>query len=176
MRGKLVPFAGIAALTVALDQAAKAWVQHAFRLYESRPVIDGFFHLTYVRNPGAAFGILSSQGSGFRQPFFLAVTLVALAVIGVILVRLPRDRRWPLVGLGLVSGGAVGNLIDRLRWGEVVDFLDVFWRQYHWPAFNLADSAITLGVAILVLEELFGRGTHKPTAPRGQRTVSEKGR
>jgi len=156
---------GLAGLVALVDQAVKAWVQHAFRLYESRPVIEGFFHLTYVRNPGAAFGLFAGRDHGFRQVFFVGITAVALVAIGVAVARLDTRRRWTLGALGLVAGGAVGNLIDRLRWGEVVDFLDVFWRQYHWPAFNLADSAITVGVAMLLVEEWFAhRKGRDPTA------------
>jgi len=160
VRTKLLFFAAPAVAALALDQLTKAWVQASFRLYESRPVIEGWFHLTYVRNPGAAFGLFADHGAGFRTPFFLIVTLVALAAIGVAVARLAPDRRWTLGALGLVAGGALGNLVDRVRWGEVVDFLDVFWRSYHWPAFNLADSAITVGVAMLLLEEF--RGSRKP--------------
>jgi len=165
VRAKLLFFAAPAAAALALDQLTKAWVQASFRLYESRPVIEGWFHLTYVRNPGAAFGLFADHGAGFRTPFFVIVTLVALAAIGVAVARLTPDRRWTLGALGLVTGGALGNLMDRLRLGEVVDFLDVFWRSYHWPAFNMADSAITVGVAMLLLEEFLDR---KPREERPQ--------
>lgn len=164
MREKLLRFGLPAGLVLGLDQATKAWVMETFRLYESRPVIEGFFHLTYIRNPGAAFGLLAGHGAAFRTPFFVGVTLVALGAIGVAVKRLSAGRGWTLAALGLVAGGAVGNLIDRLRWGEVVDFLDVFWRSHHWPAFNVADSAITVGVALLLLEEFLGRkpGEERP--------------
>ncbi len=151
-----VGFGAAAGAVVALDQATKAWVQAAFRLHESRPVIEGWFHLTYIRNPGAAFGLFAGQDAVLRQALFLGVTAVALVAIGVMVHRLPAGRHAALAGLALVFGGAVGNLIDRVRWGEVVDFLDVFWRTHHWPAFNLADSAITVGVAVLLFEEFFG--------------------
>ena len=156
MRGKLAPFALVAGAVLVLDQATKAWVQSAFRLHESRPVIEGLAHLTYVRNPGAAFGFLAGRGEDFRRPFFVAVTLVALAVILAVIRRIPSGRPWTLAALALVFGGAVGNLVDRLRWGEVVDFVDLFWGSYHWPAFNVADSAISVGMAILLLGEFFG--------------------
>ena len=110
-----------------------------------------------MRNPGAAFGLLSGQAAAFRVPFFLAVTAVALVAIAAVAWRADPSRPWFLAALGLVCGGAVGNLIDRLRWGEVVDFLDVFWKTHHWPAFNVADSAITVGVVLLIAEELFGK-------------------
>ena len=86
-----------------------------------------------------------------------AVTTIALVVIAIIARRLPPGRTWTLGGLALVFGGAVGNLIDRVRWGEVVDFLDVFWKTHHWPAFNVADSAITVGVTLLLVDEFIGK-------------------
>jgi len=157
LKNRFLAFGALALAVVVLDQATKAWVLAAFELHETLPVIPGWFHLTYIRNPGAAFGLFSGHAEAFRRPFFLAVTAVALAAILAILWRAPRGRPWLLTALGLVFGGAVGNLIDRVRWGEVVDFLDVFWRTHHWPAFNVADSAITVGMGVLILEELFGR-------------------
>ncbi|NTU59835.1 MAG: lipoprotein signal peptidase [Deltaproteobacteria bacterium] len=152
---KLTVLGAVAAVVVALDQLTKAWVLATFALYESRPVIPGFFRLTYLRNPGAAFSFLADQAASFRLPFFFAVTAIALVVIVVVVVRLPPGRKWLLTALSLVFGGAVGNLIDRVRLGEVVDFLDFFWRTHHWPPFNVADSAITVGVAVLLATELF---------------------
>ncbi len=157
MRSRFLAFGALALAVVVLDQATKAWVLATFELHETLPVIPGWFHLTYIRNPGAAFGLFSGHAEAFRRPFFLVVTAVALAAILAILWRAPRGRPWLLTALGLVFGGAVGNLIDRVRWGEVVDFLDVFWKTHHWPAFNVADSAITVGMGVLILEELFGR-------------------
>ncbi len=157
MRRRFLAFGALALAVVVLDQATKTWVLATFELHETLPVIPGWFHLTYIRNPGAAFGLFSGHAEAFRRPFFLVVTTVALAAILAILWRAPRGRPWLLTALGLVFGGAVGNLIDRVRWGEVVDFLDVFWKTHHWPAFNIADSAITVGMGVLILEELFGR-------------------
>lgn len=173
MSGKLLPFAVVAGSVLALDQWTKAWIQESFRLFESRPVVDGLLHITYVRNPGAAFGILAQRFEGFRNPFFLGVTALALAVILAVARRLPPGRVWTVAALGLVFGGAVGNLIDRLRWGEVVDFIDVFWRTHHWPTFNVADSGITVGVAFLVLVELFGGRAAKPDKKRAPRRGEE---
>lgn len=154
---KLGVLAGLAAAVVALDQATKAWVLGSFALYESRPVVPGLFRFTYLRNPGAAFSFLADQAESFRRPFFLGVTAVALAVILGVVARLPPKRGWTLAGLSLVFGGAVGNLIDRVRWGEVIDFLDVFWKTHHWPPFNVADSAITVGMVVLLAEEFFAK-------------------
>jgi len=155
VRGKLGSFGILAGVVVLLDQATKAWVLAAFQLHETLPVVPGWFHLTYVRNPGAAFGLFAGRAEAFRVPFFLGITAVALVAILVVAWRAAPGRTWFLTALGLVCGGAVGNLIDRLRWGEVVDFLDVFWRSHHWPAFNVADAAISVGVILLVVEELF---------------------
>jgi len=146
-------FGILAAVTLvvgAVDQWTKYLVLKGFRLYESVPVIDGLFNLTYVRNKGAAFGILAD--SDWRRPFFIVVTLVACAFILGYLCRLGNERGLASLSLSLIFAGALGNLIDRVRFGEVIDFLDVYWRQYHWPAFNVADSAITVGVGLLLLD------------------------
>ena len=147
--GKYRVFIITAALCLIIDQLSKIYIDGAFKLYQSIPVIDNFFSITYVRNPGAAFGIL--RDSAIRIPFFISVSL--LASIGIIwyLRRVSAKDRWQHFSLGLIFSGAVGNLIDRIRLGEVIDFLDVYWRQHHWPAFNVADSAICVGVAILFL-------------------------
>ncbi len=163
MGRKLRWFGALGGLVVLLDQATKTWILATFTLHETLPVVPGWFHLTYVRNPGAAFGLFSGRAEAFRVPFFLAVTAVALVVIVVTAWRAEASRPWFLAALGLVWGGAVGNLIDRLRWGEVVDFLDVFWKTHHWPAFNVADSAISVGVVLLIAEELFGKRVKRET-------------
>lgn len=131
------------------DQWTKFLVVSRFRLYESVELVENFLHLTYVRNKGAAFGILSD--SAWRIPFFIGVALIAAVIILVCFHRVPRDQQLTRFGLALIWPGAVGNLIDRIRLGEVVDFIDVHWYQYHWPAFNVADSAITVGVCCLLL-------------------------
>ena len=121
-------------------------------------VIDGVFSLTLVMNPGLAFGMLAGTPEGWRW-MVAALSLGALAVLAV-LARPPPPRPagvWTRLALGLIFGGAVGNLIDRARFGAVVDFLDFYWRDYHWPAFNVADSAITVGVALLALSMLMAR-------------------
>lgn len=117
-------------------------------LYQSIPIIDGLFNLTYVRNTGAAFGIFAGSAEIFRRPFLILVAILAGAFIASLLKRLANEQRGLITALTFVLGGAIGNLIDRLFYGEVIDFLDVHWRSYHWPAFNIADSFITIGVAI----------------------------
>jgi signal peptidase II len=140
----------VTAVIVVFDQATKLYVDARFELYESIPVIPGWFHLTYIRNKGAAFGIFAD--GAVRIPFFITVTFIALLVIFWYLRRLRADQRLAAFSLALIFAGALGNLIDRLRFGEVIDFLDVFWRHYHWPAFNVADSAICVGVTLLIWE------------------------
>lgn len=140
----------VAAVTLVFDQATKLYVDSHFDLFESVPVIDGWFHLTYIRNKGAAFGIFAD--SAVRVPFFIGVTIIALLVIAWYWRRLRPEQKLAAFALELIFSGALGNLIDRVRLGEVIDFLDVFWRNHHWPAFNVADSAITVGVALLTLD------------------------
>jgi signal peptidase II len=135
---------------LALDQATKLYVDANFRLHETLPVIDDVFHLTYVRNKGAAFGILAD--SAVRIPFFISVSIVAMLGILWYINRIRNSQKLALIALSLIFSGAFGNLIDRIRLGEVIDFLDVFWRSYHWPAFNVADSAITVGVTLLFID------------------------
>ncbi|MCM2322249.1 MAG: signal peptidase II [Oligoflexia bacterium] len=138
---------------VGLDQSTKWLVLRDFRLHETLPLIEGFFNLTYIRNTGAAFGLLANLDASVRVPFFVVFPLVALAVIGYIFRKLQETDFKLSVALSLVMGGALGNLIDRARFGYVVDFLDFHWNyRYHFPAFNVADSAICVGVAIMLLD------------------------
>jgi signal peptidase II len=140
----------ITLIILVLDQTTKLYVDANFRLHETVPVIRDFFHLTYVRNKGAAFGILSD--SAVRIPFFITVSVIAMIGILWYVGRLRNDQKLAFFSLSLVFSGAFGNLIDRIRLGEVIDFLDVFWQRHHWPAFNVADSAITVGVVLLFIE------------------------
>lgn len=135
-----------------LDQCTKLWVYTTFALHESRPVVSNFFHLTYVQNPGAAFGLLSQLPELFRRLFFPTVTVLAVCALLIYFVITPRQRTRTLAGTCCVIGGAIGNGIDRLWLGKVIDFLDAHWYAYHWPAFNLADSAICIGVGLLLLD------------------------
>ena len=145
-------FAAVTAASLVVDQATKVLVDRTMALHQSIPVIDGFFSITYMRNRGAAFSFLADFD--YRRPFFIAITLVAMAVIAVTFRKLRDDQRLAAFSLSLIFSGAVGNLIDRVRLGEVIDFLDVYWKTHHWPAFNVADSAICVGVALLALDML----------------------
>jgi signal peptidase II len=137
--------------TVILDQASKAHIMKTMRLHESIPIIPSFFSLTYIRNPGAAFGILASSSNGFRLLFFGLTSLFALALLGTIFFRLREDDWIGQLSIAGILGGAIGNLLDRVRFGEVIDFLDFYVDSYHWPAFNVADAAISVGVCFLIV-------------------------
>ena len=143
----------VASLVLALDQATKLLIHNTLALYESRPLVENFFALTYVRNSGSAFGLLARYDPDVLRIFFPAVTVLAMVLLVWYLSRLPASQTLTLWGVCLVIGGAVGNGIDRFRIGQVIDFLDVHWYDvYHWPAFNVADSAICVGVGLLVLD------------------------
>lgn len=144
--------AAVLLVVLALDQSTKLYVHTTFALHESRPVLTHFFALTYVRNSGAAFGILARQSPEFLRLFFPAVTGIALIGLLVYFFRLPSQQTCTLWGLCLIMGGALGNGIDRLWLGQVIDFIDVHWYTYHWPAFNVADSSICIGVGLLLLD------------------------
>lgn len=138
-------------LAVVTDQITKHLVLDRFDIGESQSVIPGFLSFTSIRNPGAAFGFLSQTDSSFRIPFFILVPLFALGMIFLLARKLEeRDIRQSFA-LSLIAGGALGNLIDRIQFGHVVDFLDFHFRsQWHYPAFNFADVAICLGVGLLL--------------------------
>ena len=148
---------------ILIDQITKTLVHAHMSLYESRPLIAGFFNLTYIRNPGAAFGFFTGAAPLFRTLFLIAVTLAAIILI---LFYLSKSREEPPLltfSLALILSGAAGNLIDRVRYGEVIDFLDLYVGAHHWPAFNVADSAISVGAALMIWEMLKRKRT--PTLP-----------
>jgi len=140
---------------IALDQLTKIFIHTRFRLGETLNVIPGFFDITYVRNFGAAFGILAQLAPQYREPFFTFVPVAAVIAILLLLRKTADSDRLGIFSYSLVFGGAIGNFIDRLRFGYVVDFLDFHWKEiYHWPAFNVADSAIVVGVGLMLLSIL----------------------
>jgi len=145
-------FGTIAAFGLIIDQITKVYIDRTMQLFQSIPVVDNFFHITYVRNRGAAFSFLSH--ASWRLPFFIGVSLVAAIVIIIAYNKLREDQRLAQVSLAMIFSGAVGNLIDRVRLGEVIDFLDAHWYQHHWPAFNVADSLICVGVFLLAFDML----------------------
>jgi signal peptidase II len=142
----------LSGLVIGLDQLSKAWIAASFRLGESLP-LTAFFDLVFVFNAGAAFSFLRDAG-GWQKWFFVVLALAISSWLVVMLRQRARERLQPLA-LALILGGALGNVVDRLRFGAVVDFLDFHWAGYHFPAFNLADSAISVGVALMLWHELF---------------------
>ncbi len=167
MPERVVPLSGsglrwlwLTVLVIALDQLTKSWISARFDLFERVEVLP-FLNLVLVYNPGAAFSFLS-DASGWQRWFFTALALVVSVVILVWLSRLRTGERIPALGLSLVLGGALGNVWDRLQHGHVIDFIDVHVRGWHWPAFNVADSAITVGVVFLVWDALFAHRRSPP--------------
>ena len=150
MKAKYLILLAVTPLILIVDQLTKLYIDGSMKLYQSIPVIDGLFNITYLRNRGAAFSFLAE--ASWRLPFFLLATVIAVIAILVAFAKLRDDQRFAAVSLALILSGAVGNLIDRVRMGEVIDFLDVYWKNHHWPAFNVADSAICVGVALLALD------------------------
>jgi len=145
----------VAGAVLILDQATKALIIKHLPLGGSIPVVPGVFDLTHVHNPGGAFGFLSGMSAEVRSLLFVAVSLLAAGLILYFYWQTPVRQRFLAVGLSLLFGGAVGNLVDRIRFGIVVDFLDLYAGELHWPAFNVADSAITVGVFIFAYHILF---------------------
>ena len=142
---------------IALDQATKYWVSSSMEAWTGHPVIPGFFNLVHVLNRGAAWGFLDSENIDWQRPLFIGIGIIALVFIGYMLKTADRTDRWMITGLGLIAGGAVGNLIDRIRLGVVVDFLDFYVGNYHWPAFNVADCALTVGAGCILLSMYLNR-------------------
>ena len=150
MTRKYVIFSITLLVVLLLDQLTKIIINSSFTLYESLSIIPGLFNLTYIRNPGAAFGFLADADPMFRSVFFIAVSVVAVIFIILVIRKIRTDELLSTFGLSLILGGALGNLIDRIRFGEVIDFLDFYLGSYHWPAFNMADSAISIGALLLI--------------------------
>jgi signal peptidase II len=152
MRPRYTLFAVLTVVGLLLDQATKLYIDRSMRLFDSIPVLTDFFNITYLRNRGAAFSFLSE--ASWRLPFFIGISLVASVAIIVAFHKLRADQKLAQVSLAMIFSGAVGNLIDRVRLGEVIDFLDAHWYRHHWPAFNVADSLICVGVFLLALDML----------------------
>lgn len=147
--------AGIIISVIIIDQLTKLWIMANFVEYQAQEIIPGFFSLTYLTNKGAAFGFLNGDYGAWRHLFFIGVALVAMVVMLFFLRQMHKEGKWSVAAIALIFGGAAGNLIDRLRFGAVVDFLDFYWATHHWPAFNVADSAITVGVGIFLISNFF---------------------
>jgi signal peptidase II len=150
------------------DQITKMVVRDRLDPRDSISLVDGLLNIVHARNPGAAFSFLAEAPAWFRAPFFVAITVAAIVILLYVIGRLPPEDRLMRVALGAVLGGALGNLADRLLYGEVTDFIDVHWQAHHWPAFNIADSSISVAVVAVVLQ------TALCTRPRA-RTASPDG-
>lgn len=151
---------GLTALIVVLDQVTKALIRAKMPLQSTLEVIPGLLNFTHIRNTGAAFGVLNAVDFPYKTALLTGVAILALGTIGVYAASLAREQLLARIGLALVVGGAAGNLIDRVAIGSVVDFVDVFWGEHHFWAFNVADSAITVGVAVVILDMIGIGGTH----------------
>jgi signal peptidase II len=145
----------VAGLVVFFDQLAKAAILNNLPLYSSISVIPGFFSITHIHNAGGAFGFLANQSPNLRSLVFIFVSILAIGVIFYFYLITPKTHSFLAIGFALIFGGAVGNMIDRIRIGKVVDFFDFYVGSQHWPAFNVADSAISAGVIIFIYHLLF---------------------
>jgi signal peptidase II len=152
---KYMRLACVAGLIVIVDQITKALILKSMPLYHSVPVIPGFFNITHIQNPGGAFGFLANQSSNLRTIVFLLISSLAVGLIFWFYKNTPKTHPWLANAFAMIFGGAIGNLIDRIRFGKVVDFLDIYLGDLHWPAFNIADSAISIGIAIFIFHLLF---------------------
>jgi signal peptidase II len=139
----------------------KFWVTLHIPRHYSISVVEGFFNLTHIRNPGVAFGLFARHESEYKVLFLVIVTIIAIIAILSIFHQSPDNKRAVRVGLILIFSGAVGNLIDRILYGEVIDFLDIFYEGFHWPAFNVADACITTGVSFMIYDLFFGYPENK---------------
>ena len=158
MRKKYLITTAIILGVLCIDQLLKFYIDRTFPLHHSTTVIRNFFDITYIRNSGAAFGMFAGQITALRLFLFSALSIAAILVIFFILRGLKENQTLLISSLSLIIGGALGNLIDRVRLGEVIDFIDIHWYAYHWPAFNIADSAITVGGVVLIFVLIFRRG------------------
>ena len=151
MKNKYIRLAIIGGCVVIVDQITKLLILKYLAFNHSISVISGFFDIVHINNPGGAFGLLASLSPQWRTIIFLFISSLAVGLILYFYLKTPQSHPWLAAGFALIFGGAIGNLIDRLRFGFVIDFLDFYIARYHWPAFNIADSAITVGLAIFVI-------------------------
>jgi len=156
-KGKYIKLALIAGIIIILDQITKYIILDSMPLYQSIKVIPGLFSITHIHNPGGAFGLFANQSPIIRKIVFLFMSSAAVCFVLWFYHNTPKSHPWLAGGLALIFGGAIGNLIDRFRFGKVIDFLDFYLGTAHWPAFNVADSAISVGVTIFVIHLVFNK-------------------
>ncbi|UCH24105.1 MAG: signal peptidase II [Deltaproteobacteria bacterium] len=154
MRNKYIKLAIGAGLIIVVDQITKVLISNFMPEHQSVSVIPGLFNITHIRNPGGAFGLLAEASPFLRNLMFLFISSLAVGLIFWFYKKTPPSHPILASGFALIFGGAIGNLIDRIRFGKVVDFLDFFVGNLHWPAFNIADSAISIGIGIFALHLL----------------------
>jgi signal peptidase II len=152
---KYTKLAIIAGLVVLADQVSKAFILKLLPYHQSTTIIKGFFDITHIRNPGGAFGLMANMSPIVRTVIFLFISSLAVGLIFYFYKKTPSSQSFLATAFALIFGGAIGNLIDRVRFGNVVDFLDIYLGNFHWPAFNIADSAITVGIFIFLFHLLF---------------------
>ncbi len=162
---KIILVLGVAILVYCLDMASKVLVREHISLYEQIAIIPGFFNLVHAENDGIAFGMFSGSDFAHKDLILTLTTLAGIALIIALIIHTPGSHRLELFSLSLILAGALGNLSDRLFRGSVTDFLDVYLGRYHWPSFNIADSAVTIGAILLGWSIMF-------ISPRKQRTTS----
>ena len=155
MRNKYIRLVVIGGIIVIIDQFTKFLIVKYLPLYDTVPVVSGLFNIIHIKNPGGAFGLLANLSPGMRTFIFLFISSLAVGLILYFYLKTPVSQTWLAAGFALIFGGAIGNLIDRIRFGVVTDFLDFYISKYHWPAFNVADSAITVGIGIFIFHLLF---------------------
>jgi len=156
---KFLVFACIACAIVVIDQVTKYAINTGIPVDDGFQLVPGFLNIVHARNPGAAFGILADSASSYRSLFFVLVSVVAaVAIIGLIASAKELDR-WLLLGYSCFFGGALGNLLDRIRFGEVVDFLDFHVGRVHWPSFNVADSMLCVGIGFFFIHFLTAKNS-----------------
>ena len=159
MKNKFLILFSVAGLVVILDQATKWMISSSLAYYEEVKVIPGFFNLIYIHNPGGAFGIFAKNQGNLQSMLFILIAVAAMGLVLYLYKNTPSEYPVLSVGLALIFGGALGNMIDRLRLGEVIDFIDIYISHLHWPAFNIADSAISIGMVIFGFYILFRKVT-----------------
>jgi signal peptidase II len=173
MAPKLMWFLATFVIVYPLDQLTKRWIVASFHYGENLTVIPGLFDLTHVRNPGGAFSLFAGGTSEYRLAFFLVTGAIAVSLLVVFYRRLPPDALLSAAALGSILGGALGNLTDRVVYGEVIDWLDFYLGSYTWPTFNVADSCIVVGVCVLILE-VFLDPEGEPEDQKGDEPVADR--
>ena len=160
MKRKYWVLLAVCTVILGLDQWTKALVQQKLPLHQRVEVIPGFFNLTHVRNPGGAFGIFGGAMGSIGSTLFVIVSLLAIGILVFLFAKVKEHEKNLTFSYSLILSGAIGNLVDRFRFGEVIDFLDYYISSFHWPAFNIADAAICAGIGLMAIE-LFSKDTQK---------------